>query len=29
MAYEKTNWTNGGGSPINDINLKKIEDGKI
>lgn len=27
MAYEKTNWTNGGGSPINDINLKKIEDG--
>lgn len=27
MAYEKTNWTNGGGSPINDINLNKIEDG--
>lgn len=27
MAYEKTNWTNGGVSPINDINLNKIEDG--
>lgn len=27
MAYEKTNWTNGGGLPINDINLNKIEDG--
>ena len=27
MAYTKTNWTNGGGSPINDINLNKIEDG--
>ena len=27
MEYEKTNWTNGGGSPINAINLNKIEDG--